>query len=227
MDRFARIVTIVRDIVWTVLGVLLLASVVLLASGGASHLLPAGLGSGGGSGGGSGAGGQGSGNGPAPSSQGPGGAQPSGGQGGGGPQPGPLSVNGSGTFTGTAQGSSFSGNFNVNATQGAGGSVSFTMLVPAKSAQLSFTGNVSCLLSLPTNPPEAIVGGVVKSSTDPARLPNGSGFALGLIASPPGRISFAAGFSLQTTPQGDPCGTPLFNASHPGLDLTSGGIKIQ
>jgi hypothetical protein len=241
MERIAKIIAIVRDIVWTVLGVLLLASIVLMisfvSSGGLSRALPAALTSGGGSGGGQ----SGNGSGGAQVPVGQGGDQGSGGPGDSGQpqaqQPGQgqqssLAVGGSGTFAGTVQGSQFTGKFQVDATSGnpAAGVVSLTMSVPSKSSTVSFMGHVLCVASFPTSPPERIVGGVIRSSTDPAKMPQGSGFVIGLIASTPstpGQVSFQTGFPLSAGSSGMCINTPLFDSNHPGIGLTSGNITFQ
>jgi len=121
METIAKIASIVRDVVWTAVGVLVLVGIVFVLTGGAAGLLPAGLGSGNGSGAGQGANQPGGGNAQSPGSQpGPGGGQTPGpqqppAQGGGSP----ISVAGSGSFGGVIQGSHVTGNFTVNATEGA------------------------------------------------------------------------------------------------------------
>jgi len=222
MDRLARIAALVRDIVWTILGVLLLAAVVFVLAGGAKDLLPAGLSSGGGGSGGASAPGQSAG--PGPTSQGPAGTPAGGGQ---QPGSGPLTVNASGAFSGPAQGSSISATFSVQASQGSGGLVSFKVLTSKSPNPLGFTGAVECISPSPTNSQEVIVGGHIKTSTDATALPNGSGFVVGLISGSPGQVSFAAGFSLSATEQTGPCSMPLFDSNHPGYPLTSGTIAIQ
>jgi hypothetical protein len=228
MERLARIATIVRDVVWTAVGVLVLVAVVFVLTGGAAGLLPSGLGSGGGSGGGQGANQGGGGNAQSPGSQpGPGGAQTPGGQ-----PPGPagqISVAGSGTFGGVIQGTHVTGNFTVNATDGAlqQAGVMFT-LQSAGQGGFTFMGQVTCVMGLGTNPARAIVAGNIRDSNDPTKMPSGSGFALGVLDNTPDQIAFEAGFAIS-----DPkaiCSNEaanMFTANHPGFPVTSGDIAIH
>jgi hypothetical protein len=104
------------------------------------------------------------------------------------------------------------------------GSVTLTLSVPGNASTISFSGQVSCLTPVAGTAREVVVGGAVTSSTDPARLPKGSGFAVGLIVTPPNdQISSATGLPAPTAPS-DPCSTALFDASHPGVQLNGGDL---
>lgn len=237
MEGLAKIVALIRDLVWTVLGVVLLLAVAFLLTGGATQLLPAGAGSGSGSGGGQGNG-QPGGSGaqpPGPNGGGGGGAQPGGTQGGGGQQPpgpgqgGSLSVTGSGAFAGSLQGKNATGSVNVQATMGgsAKGVVNF-MLSFGGAQQISFSGNVTCLIPTGTNPGRAIVGGTINQSNDATRMPAGSGFVVGVVDGSPDQVSPEMGFNVTdpTAICSNEAGN-LFSANHPGFNLTSGDISIH
>jgi hypothetical protein len=229
MEQLARIAAIVRDVVWTAVGVLVLVAVVFVLIVGPAQLLPAGLGSGNGTGAGQGTNQQGGGNAQSPGNQpGPGGGQTP------GPQPppaqgggGPISVSGSGSFGGVIQGTHVTGNFTVNATEGALEQAGVTFSLQT-SSQLTFKGQVTCVMGLGTSPARAIVGGNITQSNDPSKMPQGSGFALGLLDDGPDQIAFEAGF-----PVSDPkaiCpneAANLFTTNHPGFNLTSGDIAIH
>jgi hypothetical protein len=229
MEQLARIATIVRDVVWTAVGVLVLVAVVFVLTGGATGLLPAGLGSGSGSGAGQGANQGGGGSGQTPGNQ-PGSGGPAPGVQPSAPGPGgQLSVSGSGSFGGVIQGTHVTGNLTVNATSGALGNagVMFTLQPQGQSA-FTFTGHVTCLVGLGTNPATAIVGGNISDSSDPSKMPQGSGFALGVLDDGPDQIAFETGF-----PVSDPkaiCpneAANMFTSNHPGFPLTSGDITIH
>jgi hypothetical protein len=226
METIARIAAIVRDIVWTLVGVLVLVAVVFVLTGGAAGLLPAGLGSGGGAGAGQGGGGTA----PTPGGQpGPGGAQSPGGQ----PPPpvnGQLSVSGSGDFGGMIQGSHVTGTITVQATEGAleKAGLSFT-LQPSSGGGFTFMGQVTCLARLSTDPARAIVAGTIRDSNDPAKMPTGSGFAFGLADNAPDQVAFEAGIPVAGD-AGAICANEsanLFTTNHPGFNLTSGDITIR